>query len=78
MKVHHLPGRGEADPACEDPLKAVGAQTVGAAKNLALNKVAEGGVNKGLKMEGESPEKFIGAEDESTTTPVPERVQVLP
>ncbi|XP_062189362.1 casein kinase 1-like protein HD16 isoform X2 [Phragmites australis] len=67
----------EADPACEDPPKAVAGQAVvGAAKNLALNKAAEAGVNKGPRMDGESAEKFVGAEDESTTTPVPERVQV--
>jgi hypothetical protein len=65
----------EADPACEDPLKAVaGLEVAGAAKNLALNKVAEVGINKGLKMEGESGEKIVGAEDELTATPVPERV----
>ncbi|CAN6181387.1 unnamed protein product [Urochloa humidicola] len=67
----------EADPACKDPPKAVaGVEVAGAAKNLALNKVAEVGVNKGLKMDGESAEKIVGVEDDSTATPVPERVQV--
>ncbi|CAN6209435.1 unnamed protein product [Urochloa humidicola] len=67
----------EAGPACEDPPKAVaGVKVAGAAKNLALNKVAEVGVNKGLKMDGESAEKIVGVEDDSTATPVPERVQV--
>ncbi|CAN6171054.1 unnamed protein product, partial [Urochloa humidicola] len=65
----------EADPACKDPPKAVaGVEVAGAAKNLALNKVAEVGVNKGLKMDGESAEKIVGVEDDSTATPVPERV----
>ncbi|KAF8714186.1 hypothetical protein HU200_028199 [Digitaria exilis] len=65
----------EADPACEDPPKAV-AGVAGAAKKLAVNKVPEVGVNKGLRMEGESAEKIVGADDDSTATPVPERVQV--
>ncbi|CAD6226614.1 unnamed protein product [Miscanthus lutarioriparius] len=75
----------EADPACEDPPKAVkrlevapkavkGLEVAAAApKNLPLKKVAKVGV---LKMDGESAEKIVGAEDESTATPVPERVQV--
>jgi len=66
----------EADPACEDPPKAVKGLEVAAAaapKNLPLKEVAEVGV---LKMNGVSAEKIIGAEDESTATPVPERVQV--
>lgn len=73
----------EADPACEEPPKAVkklevapkavkGLQAA-APKNPPLKKVPEVGV---LKMDGESAEKIVGAEDESTTTPVPERVQV--
>ncbi|CAN6196994.1 unnamed protein product [Urochloa humidicola] len=67
----------EGDPACEHPPKAVaGVKVAGAVKNLALNKVAEVGVNKGLKMDGESAEKIVGVEDDSTATPVPERVQV--
>lgn len=73
----------EADPACEDPPKAVkglevapkavkGLEVAAAApKNLPLKKVAKVGV---LKMDGESAEKIVGAEDESTVTPVPERV----
>lgn len=65
----------EADPACENPHKAVaGLEVAGAAKNLAVNKVAEVGVKKGLRMEGESAEKIVGADDDSTATPVPERV----
>lgn len=63
----------EADPACEDPPKAV-AGVAGAAKKLAVNKVPEVGVNKGLRMEGESAEKIVGADDDSTATPVPEGV----
>ncbi|KAG2640209.1 hypothetical protein PVAP13_2KG058200 [Panicum virgatum] len=68
----------EADPACEDPPKAVARLEVAGAviKNLGLNKVAEVGANKGLKMEGESGEKIVGADDEFAATPVPERVQV--
>ncbi|RCV09659.1 hypothetical protein SETIT_2G047000v2 [Setaria italica] len=68
----------EADPAFEDSPKAVaGLEVAGAAKNnLALNKVAGVGVNKGLKMDGESAEKIVGVEDDSAATPVPERVQV--
>jgi hypothetical protein len=73
----------EADPACEDPPKAVkglevapkavkGLEVAAAApKKLPLKKVAKVGVPK---MEGESAEKIVGAEDESTVTPVPERV----
>ena len=66
----------EADPACEDPPKAVARLEVAGAviKNLGLNKVAEVGANKGLKMEGESGEKIVGADDEFAATPVPERV----
>nr|ATA66952.1 ATP binding protein [Saccharum hybrid cultivar] len=75
----------EADPACEDPPKAVkglevapkavkGLEVAAAApQNLPLKKVAKVGVPK---MEGESAEKIVGAEDESTVTPVPERVHV--
>lgn len=65
----------KADPACEDPPKAVKGPEVAAAapKNLPLKKVAKVGV---LKMDGESAEKIVGAEDGSTATPVPERVQV--
>ncbi|TKW30635.1 hypothetical protein SEVIR_2G051100v4 [Setaria viridis] len=68
----------EADPAFKDSPKAVaGLEVAGAAKNnLALNKVAGVGVNKGLKMDGESAEKIVGVEDDSAATPVPERVQV--
>ncbi|KAL5209253.1 hypothetical protein ABZP36_004876 [Zizania latifolia] len=45
-----------------------------AQKDLGLNKVADGAA--GLIMEGESGDKFAAAEDETTTTPVPEQVQV--
>jgi hypothetical protein len=66
----------EAVPACEDPPKVVAGPKVAAAakNNLALNKVAEVGVNKGLKMDDESAEKIVGVEDEPAATPVPERV----
>ncbi|CAM0905462.1 unnamed protein product [Alopecurus aequalis] len=40
------------------------------------DKVAEGVASKGLKMDGESAEKLVGVEDESTTAPIPERVHV--
>ncbi|KAG8098518.1 hypothetical protein GUJ93_ZPchr0013g35822 [Zizania palustris] len=43
-----------------------------AQKDLGLNKVAVGAA--GLIMEGESGDKFAAAEDETTTTPVPERL----
>ncbi|KAJ1287914.1 hypothetical protein BS78_02G047300 [Paspalum vaginatum] len=66
----------EADPACEDPPKAVAGLEVAAAKNLVSKKVAKVGVNKILRMDGESAEKLVGGEDESTATPVPEKVQV--
>lgn len=68
----------EATPACEDPPKAVAGLGVvaAAAKKLASKKVAGIGVNKIPRMDGESAEKIVGAEDESTATPVPERVQV--
>ena len=64
----------EADPACEDPPKAakgLEVAAVAAPKNLPSKKVPEVGVPK---MDGESAEKIVGAEDESTATPVPERV----
>ncbi|KAK3124544.1 hypothetical protein QOZ80_7BG0588130 [Eleusine coracana subsp. coracana] len=65
----------KAELVCKDPPKAVaGGAVVRDAKNLALNKVAVGA--KGPKMDGESAEKLVGVEDETTTTPVPERVQV--
>lgn len=84
--------RGPSRPAVkdqyfEDPPKAVSARTrVSEAKDPASNKVAdrsqkkakvaEGLAGKGLKMDGESAEKLVGAEDESTTSPIPERVHV--
>lgn len=75
------------EPYFEDPPKAVSARTsVSEAKNPALNKVAdncqkkakvaEGLAGKGVRMDGESAEKLVGAEDESTTSPIPERVHV--
>ncbi|KAF7015685.1 hypothetical protein CFC21_029461 [Triticum aestivum] len=45
-------------------------------KDPALNKVAQGVGNKGLRMDGESAEKLVGAEDDSTIAPIPERVHV--
>ncbi|KAJ4882563.1 Protein kinase family protein [Raphanus sativus] len=41
----------------------------------AFNQV-EGGADKGIAMEGGSPEKIVGAEEDPSTAPVPERVQV--
>ncbi|VAH30135.1 unnamed protein product [Triticum turgidum subsp. durum] len=45
-------------------------------KDPALNKVAQGVGNKGMRMDGESAEKLVGAEDDSTIAPIPERVHV--
>ena len=70
------------------PVEAVPAPTlVSEAKNPASNKVAdhsqkedevsEGVASKGLRMDGESAEKLVGADDESTTAPIPERVLLL-
>nr|XP_051177808.1 casein kinase 1-like protein HD16 isoform X2 [Lolium perenne] len=53
---------------------AVDAAVARARQDLALNKVAEAAAN--LKMEGASGDRLAAAEDEATTTPVPERVQV--
>ncbi|TVU41578.1 hypothetical protein EJB05_15108 [Eragrostis curvula] len=55
----------EAEPVCEDPPKAVAGEAVACEKGA-----------KGPRMDGESAEKIVGVEDESTTAPVPERVQV--
>ena len=74
----------DADP----PVEAVPAPTlVSEAKNPASNKVAdhsqkkdkvvEGVASKDLRMDGESAEKLVGADDESTTAPIPERVLLL-
>jgi hypothetical protein len=51
---------------------AVDAAVARARQDLALNKVAEAAAN--LKMEGASGDRLAAAEDEATTTPVPERV----
>ncbi|VAI37856.1 unnamed protein product [Triticum turgidum subsp. durum] len=50
------------------------AVAVTAQQDLALNKVADRAAN--FKMEGASGDRLAAAEDEATTTPVPERVQV--
>uniref|UniRef100_A0ACD5UYX8 Uncharacterized protein n=1 Tax=Avena sativa TaxID=4498 RepID=A0ACD5UYX8_AVESA len=81
------PSRPIKDPYFEDPPKVVSAATlVSEAKNPASkkvadysqkkDKVAECVASKGLRMDGESAEKLVGAEDESTTAPIPERVHV--
>jgi hypothetical protein len=76
------------NPYFEEPPKAVSASTLASeAKNPSPNKVAdysqrkakvaEGVASKGLGMDGESAEKIVGAEDESATAPIPERVLLL-
>jgi hypothetical protein len=63
----------EAEPICKKAPKAVaGEAVVCEAKNLALDKVAKGA--PGPRMDGESAEKLVRVEDETTTSPVPERV----
>ncbi|KAJ4745787.1 Casein kinase I-like protein [Rhynchospora pubera] len=63
-------GRGRGSPVINlEP-----AQPIIRAKNPALNR--EGQERKDLGMEGESAEKIVGAEEEASTVPVPERVQV--
>ncbi|KAG8061251.1 hypothetical protein GUJ93_ZPchr0003g18415 [Zizania palustris] len=59
---------------CQDLPEAREAVTGRAQKDLGLNKVADRAAD--LIMDGESGDKFAAAEDETTTTPVPERVQV--
>ncbi|KAF0907865.1 hypothetical protein E2562_022269 [Oryza meyeriana var. granulata] len=66
----------EAVQGREDSPKPVAGQAVGGeAKNLGLNKAPDVVANKGLRMDGESAEKVVGADDESSL-PVPERIQV--
>ncbi|KAF6139300.1 hypothetical protein GIB67_021510 [Kingdonia uniflora] len=57
---------------CELPVAVV----VGAIEEVrAFNKV-QGVADKGAAMERATPDKFVGVEDESTTTAVPDKVQV--
>ncbi|URE24438.1 CK1 includes the casein kinase 1 kinases [Musa troglodytarum] len=74
-------GRGIAlidldpDQPCEIlPRAAAGGAVAGGAQDFILNHAAEGVAVKA--MNGASAEKVLGAEDESTTAPVPERVQL--
>lgn len=53
---------------------AVGGAAVGGAQDFILNQETAGIAGKKLAMDGVSAEKVIGAEDETTTPPVPERV----
>uniref|UniRef100_A0A0E0D838 non-specific serine/threonine protein kinase n=1 Tax=Oryza meridionalis TaxID=40149 RepID=A0A0E0D838_9ORYZ len=64
------------DQPCKDLPEVIARKAVAgkAQEDLGLNKVADRAAN--LMMDGESGDKFAAAEDESTTTPVPERVQV--
>ncbi|GAA0168371.1 non-receptor serine/threonine protein kinase [Lithospermum erythrorhizon] len=61
----------DPEPPCEVPPQAIG---VGGG-DPGSNRV-EGFADKDIAMEGGSADKIIGAEEESNTTPVPERVQV--
>lgn len=61
----------DPEPPCEAPPQAVVA--VAAAGEPALNRV-EGVADKDIAMEGGSADKIMGVEEESSTTPVPERV----
>ncbi|KAK6151872.1 hypothetical protein DH2020_014507 [Rehmannia glutinosa] len=70
-------GRGvrliDLDP---EPPREVLPQTVGlAAAEPALNRI-EGVADKEIAMDGGSGDKIMGVEEEASTTPVPERVQV--
>jgi hypothetical protein len=62
------------DQPCKDLPEGIARKAVTgkAQEDLGLNKVADRAAN--LMMDGESGDKFAAAEDESTTTPVPERV----
>lgn len=51
-----------------------GAAAVGGAQDIILKQAVEGVAGKDLAMDGRSAEKAVGAEDEATTAPVPERV----
>jgi hypothetical protein len=59
-------GQGRGD----SPKPVVGQAVVGEAKNVKAPEVV---ANKGLRMDGESAEKLVAADDESSL-PVPERV----
>jgi hypothetical protein len=61
-------GRGRGSPVINlEPI-----QPISRAQDPALN--CEGQDRKELRMEGESAEKIVGAEDDATTMPIPERV----
>ncbi|KAF7061414.1 hypothetical protein CFC21_068109 [Triticum aestivum] len=64
------------DQPFEDIPEAIVGEAVAATaqQDLGLNKVADRAAN--FKMEGASGDRLAAAEDEATTTPVPERVQV--
>jgi hypothetical protein len=59
----------EPDPEIRE---AIARELAARAKDRALNKVADAAANFG--MEGASGDRLAAAEDEATTTPVPERV----
>lgn len=71
-------GRGKGirvidlDP--DQPCEALPGAAAGGIQDFFLNQAAEVAADKDLVMEGGSAEKLVGAEDEPTTTPVPERV----
>jgi hypothetical protein len=63
----------ETDEPDQDIREAIARELAARAKqDLALNKVADAAANFG--MEGASGDRLAAAEDEATTTPVPERV----
>lgn len=68
-------GRGirliDLDP--EPPCKVVPQAVAPGAGEPAFNKV-EGAADKDIAMDGGSADKILGAEEEASTTPVPERV----
>ncbi|PKA45820.1 Casein kinase I isoform delta-like [Apostasia shenzhenica] len=67
----------DPDQPCEVlPGATIGGAGVGVAQDLVLNQAAEGIAEKDYEMEGGSADKLVGAEDDSTAAPVPERVQV--
>ncbi|CAA6667158.1 unnamed protein product [Spirodela intermedia] len=70
-------GRGvrviDLDP---EPCKVQNQTLVGGAQDPALNQAAGCPVDKPAGMEGGSVEKVVGAEEEATTSPIPDRVQV--
>lgn len=61
-------GRGRGNPV----INLVPVQPISRAQDPALDRESQ--ERKELRMEGESPEKIIGAEDDASTVPVPERV----